>query len=299
MRFYVYEICLDNSIYTELDTSKYYVGKHQTECKDLINDGYYGSGVTLWNLYDIYGYKGVQKRILKECDNEEDLILFEKYFIQKCKFEHGDDCINRQVSSKTIIIDENDKPKVIGPFRKIKPKNLFKWYTNGTINLKIFEGNNIPDGFTPGFKFKEKTLSRKAREKSTKEFNKRQLKSIPLKERKQVYKQIKYDKLTEKEKRDFLKNVHIPYIDRRIRECLKKGLSNIEIFDIVKLNDGPHSQEFNKLLEDYISEQALIHQLSIMPSYFITIIDSLKELYSKNKPLQHRKDLISYFTSFF
>ena len=86
MRFYVYEICLDNSIYTELDTSKYYVGKHQTECKDLMNDGYYGSGVTLWNLYDIYGYKGVQKRILKECDNEEDLILFEKYFIQKCKF---------------------------------------------------------------------------------------------------------------------------------------------------------------------------------------------------------------------
>ena len=52
-------------------------------------------------------------------------------------------------------------------------------------------------------------------------------------------------------------------------------------------------------LEDYISEQALIHQLSIMPSYFITIVDSLKELYSKNKPLQHRKDLISYFTSFF
>ena len=63
----------------------------------------------------------------------------------------------------------------------------FKWYTNGTVNLKIFEGNNIPDGFTPGFKFKEKTLSRKAREKSTKEFNKRQLKSIPLKERKPVY----------------------------------------------------------------------------------------------------------------
>ena len=175
----------------------------------------------------------------------------------------------------------------------------FKWYTNGTINLKIFEGNNVPDGFTPGFKFKEKTLSRKAREKSTKEFNKRQLKSIPLKERKQIYKQIKYDKLIEKEKRDFLKNVHIPYIDRRIRECLKKFLNNIEIFDIVKLNDGPHSQEFNKLLEDYISEQALIHQLSIMPSYFITIVDSLKELYSKNKPLQHRKDLISYFTSFF
>ena len=175
----------------------------------------------------------------------------------------------------------------------------FKWYTNGTINLKIFEGNNIPDGFTPGFKFKEKTLSRKAREKSTKEFNKRQLKSIPLKDRKQIYKQIKYDKLIEKEKRDFLKNVHIPYIDRRIRECLKKGLSNIEIFDIVKLNNEPHSQEFNKLLEDYISEQALIHQLSIMPSYFITIVDSLKELYSKNKPLQYRKDLISYFTSFF
>ena len=48
-----------------------------------------------------------------------------------------------------------------------------------------------------------------------------------------------------------------------------------------------------------ISEQALIHQLSIMPSYFITIMDSLKELYSKNKSLQHRKDLISYFTSFF
>ena len=114
--------------------------------------------------------------------------------------------------------------------------------------------------------------------KSTKEFNKRQLKSIPLKERKQVYKQLEYDKLLEKEKKDFLKNIHIPYIDRRIKECLKKGLSNIEIFDIVKLNEGPHSQEFNKLLEDYISEQALIHQLSIMPSYFITIIDSLKEL---------------------
>ncbi len=175
----------------------------------------------------------------------------------------------------------------------------FKWYTNGTVNLKIFEGNNIPDGFTPGFKFKEKTLSRKAREKSTKEFNKRQLKSIPLKERKQVYKQIKYDKLLEKEKKEFLREVHIPYIDRRIKECLRKGLSNTEIFDIVKLNENPHSQEFNKLLEDYISEQALIHQLSIMPSYFITIMDSLKELYSKNKSLQHRKDLISYFTSFF
>ena len=100
-------------------------------------------------------------------------------------------------------------------------------------------------------------------------------------------------------KKNFLKSVHISYIDRRIKECLKKGLSNIEIFDIVKLNEGPHSQDFNKLLEDYISEQALIHQLSIMPSYFITIVDSLKELYSNNKPLQHRKDLISYFTSFF
>ena len=153
--------------------------------------------------------------------------------------------------------------------------------------------------YIPCFKFKEKTLSRKAREKSTKEFNKRQLKSIPLKERKQAYKQIEYEKLIDREKRDFLKNVHIPYIDRRIKECLKKGLSNIEIFDTVKLNEGPHSQEFNKLLEDYISEQALIHNLSIMPSYFITIMDSLKELYSKNKPLQHRKDLISYFTSFF
>lgn len=175
----------------------------------------------------------------------------------------------------------------------------FKWYTNGTVNLKIFEGNNAPDGFTPGFKFKEKTLSRKAREKSTKEFNKRQLKSIPLKERKQAYKQLKYDKLLDKEKKEFLREVHIPYIDRRIKECLRKGLSNTEIFDIVKLNENPHSQEFNKLLEDYISEQALIHQLSIMPSYFITIMDSLKELYSKNKSLQHRKDLISYFTSFF
>lgn len=171
----------------------------------------------------------------------------------------------------------------------------FKWYTNGIINLKVFEGNDIPNGFTPGFKFKEKTLSRKAREKSTKEFNKRQLKSIPLKERKQIYKQIEYDKLLEKEKKDFLKNVHIPYIDRRIKECLKKGLSNIEIFDIVKLNEGPHSQEFNKLLEDYISEQALIYQLSIMPSYLITIVDSLKDLYEKNKSLQHRKNLIDYF----
>lgn len=175
----------------------------------------------------------------------------------------------------------------------------FKWYTNGTVNLKIFEGNNIPDGFTPGFKFKEKTLSRKAREKSTKEFNKRQLKSIPLKERKQVYKQIKYDKLLEKEKRDFLKNVHIPYIDRRIKECLKKGLSNIEIFDIVKLNERPHSQEFNKLLEDYILEQALIHQLSTMPNYLDTIYESLKELYKKNPLLQHRKDITEYLISFF
>lgn len=299
MRFYVYEICLDNSIYTELDASKYYVGKHQTDCKDLINDGYYGSGVTLWNLYDIYGYRGVQKRILKECDNEEDLILFEKYFIQKCKLEHGDNCINRQVSSKTIIIDENDKPKIVSPFRKMKPKYAFKWYTNGTVNLKIFEGNSIPDGFFPGFKFKEKTLSRKAREKSTKEFNKRQLKSIPLKERKQAYKQLKYDKLLDKEKKEFLREVHIPYIDRRIKECLRKGLNNIEIFDIVKLNENPHSQEFNKLLEDYILEQALIHQLSTMPNYLDTIYESLKELYKKNPLLQHRKDVTEYLISFF
>jgi hypothetical protein len=83
MRFYVYEICLDNSVYTELDASKYYVGKHQTDCKDLINDGYYGSGATLWSLYDIYGYKGVQKRILKEnndgafmCQAENPLLLY-------------------------------------------------------------------------------------------------------------------------------------------------------------------------------------------------------------------------------
>lgn len=175
----------------------------------------------------------------------------------------------------------------------------FKWYTNGTVNLKIFEGNNAPDGFTPGFKFKEKTLSRKAREKSTKEFNKRQLKFIPLKERKQVYKQIKYDKLLEKEKKEFLREVHIPYIDRRIKECLKKGLSNIEIFDIVKLNENQHSQEFNKLLEDYILEQALIHQLSTMPNYLDTIYESLKELYKKNPLLQHRKDITEYLISFF
>lgn len=295
MRFYVYEICLDNNIYTELNTSKYYVGKHQTDCKDLINDGYYGSGVTLWNLYNIYGYKGVQKRILKECDNKEDLILLEKYFIQKCKFEHGDDCINRQVSSKTIVIDENDKPKVIDPFSRVKPKYTFKWYTNGETNIKVFDDLTAPNGFTPGFKFKEKTLSRKAREKRTKELNKKQLKSIPLKERKQVYKQLEYEKLLEKEKREFLKEVHIPYIDRRIKECLKKGLNNAEIFDTVKLEKGVHYQEFNKLLEDYIIEQALIYQLSIMPSYLITIVDSLKDLYEKNKALQHRKNLVDYF----
>ena len=177
--------------------------------------------------------------------------------------------------------------------------NMFKWYTNGTDNIKVFNNEEPPLDFYQGFTLKDETLKRKAREKRTKEIDKAHLKSIPLKERKQVYKQIKYDKLLEKEKRLFFSQVHIPLLDLRIKEDLKKGLSHSQIFENRKLKDNEHAIAFNKLLQDYILEQALIYQLSIMPMYLTTIVDSLKELYSKNKALQHRKDLMSYFTSIF
>jgi hypothetical protein len=176
---------------------------------------------------------------------------------------------------------------------------MFKWYTNGEDNLKIKDGDVIPENFKPGFSLKEKTITKKARDKRTKELNSLQLKTIPLKERKQIKKQIEFDKIIEKEKKQFLKDVHIPLINQKIHYCLGRGLNYIDTFEQVKLKDGKYSDKFNTLLEDYIIEQALIYQLSIMPTYMNTIFDSLKNLYEKNKILQHRKDLISYFTSFF
>lgn len=176
---------------------------------------------------------------------------------------------------------------------------MFKWYTNGEQNIKILDGEQIPEGFQQGFKFKESTLAKKAREKKTKELDNRQIKALPLKERKKVYKQLEYDKIVLKEKREFLQKAHIPLINKLIRENLLRGLDYNQIFEIVKLKEGSHYQDFNLLLEDYILEQALIHQLSTMPNYLDTIYESLKELYKKNPLLQHRKDVTEYLISFF
>lgn len=175
----------------------------------------------------------------------------------------------------------------------------FTWYTNGQDNIKIYQENDIPEGYQKGFTLKENTLARKAREKKNKEINKNYIKTLPLKDRKQVYKQNKFDKLSQKEIRHFLNEVHIPLLAMRIREDLHRGLDYNQIFENRMLKDHKYSNDFNKLLQDYILEQALIYQLSTMPMYLNTIVDSLKELYSKNKALRHRKDLISYFTSIF
>ena len=295
MRFYIYEVYLDNSVYTELNNSKYYVGKHKTECMDLMNDGYYGSGALLNNLYRLYGYSGVKKRILKECSSEKENCLFEKYFIQQCKSQYGDDCLNVQVSSKKLELnyDENN----VAHIEIKKQNNNFDWYTDGKTNIKVWKNGLPPKGFEKGLVFKESTIKRKAKEKRTKEIDKQNLKKVPLKERKLIKKQLEYDKITAKEKRELLEQISIRGLDKHINDLLRRGLNNEEIFNIVKLKEGKYYLEFNNLLSDYILEQTLIYQLSKMPAYFNTINDSLKALYEKNKPLQHRKDLESYLTS--
>ena len=292
MRYYVYEIFLDKNIYQELDNSKYYVGKHQTECKDLINDGYYGSGTLLNSVYNKYGFAGVSKRILKECKTLKDVLLYEKFFIQQCKLKNGDNCINLQVSSKKIEIyyDENNIESI--RYEKIQKPSNFIWITNGILNKKLYENDKMPDGFEPGFIIKEETLIKKDELKNKKKQEKTHLKNLPLKERKVIKSILDDKKFKYKQARDFIRNHKINNsLIVKIEGALKNGLSVDDIFNILKYNHD----DLDTILYTKILEMSIFFQTWKMPKFLETNMDSLKNLYKENPILKEERDIEKYF----
>jgi predicted nuclease with TOPRIM domain len=69
---------------------------------------------------------------------------------------------------------------------------MYKWYTNGQRNKKIFEGKEIPEGFSPGYVLTKDKMKRLT--KLTNSYNER------IKKLEEHYKQIFEKKKDELEK---------------------------------------------------------------------------------------------------
>lgn len=133
----------------------------------------------------------------------------------------------------------------------------FKWYTNGKLNLKVYENTIIDANFKPGFTPKKHYIKRKSLEIDFKNFSK-------------------------KYKLNSLQN----RIDAKCRVLPCEELYKIFIFK---------NELLNSYLKDLILERYFIYQMSIMPKFFDTITIQLKDLYNKNPLLKNRDSVKKYF----
>ena len=89
---YIYKITNDIN-------GKIYIG--QKKCKkenmteyEMLNDGYFGSGIRITRAEEKYGLENFTKEIVCVCENKEDLDMMEKFCIMFAKTEYEDDCYN-------------------------------------------------------------------------------------------------------------------------------------------------------------------------------------------------------------
>lgn len=276
-RYYVYLVILDKSIYTSLNDTLYYVGKHKTTCRDLLNDGYFGSGARLHRLYDKYGYDGAKKSILKECKNEMESRLYEMYYIKQFRDKYKDRCINSQFTKHEISFNFDSSGNLIDftkkalPIKKPESSANYKWFNNGKINKRIYNGKTAPDGFTEGF-LRSKLKKRRV--------------YAEYGEKRKMYIQSQKETV-------LLRSLHIKSKLKQIDILSRKKYSLDEIYNEIKLDDAVF-QHTNERLFYVINEKMLIAQIELYPRFLDTICSSLNELYKKEPELQNRLSYEDY-----
>lgn len=142
----------------------------------------------------------------------------------------------------------------------------FQWYTNGVSNLKIIEGDNIPENFYPGF---------------------------TQKKRKKIENKLA-NKLSRLEKRVAL-DLELKHLDRRVHDMVWKSPPSLDdVYEKLKFADYSNEFILNKCLRLLIIEKSLIYQLETMPVFYRTTFDSLQSLYNANPRLQRRRTTEQY-----
>lgn len=132
----------------------------------------------------------------------------------------------------------------------------FRWYTNGKLNIKVYDDSIVEADFTPGF-----TVQKNYR---------------------------KHDK-NEKLFKQFAKEKKLNSLQNRI-DSLCKTKSFDEVYDILKFNNF-----LDAFLKDLVLERYLIHQIATMPKFFSTIASQLNDLYNENALLKNRVSVKTYF----
>lgn len=148
--------------------------------------------------------------------------------------------------------------------------NNYQWYNNGKYNKKIYEGEEIPEGFVHGFlRFKHK-------------------KANHIIEKGEKY---KMRRLSQRET-IVIRKLNIRKKLKLIEDYARRNMTVDEIYSIVKYNDEYVS--LNEGLLSIINEEVLIAQFLLFPKFVNTIADSLKELYKKDTLLQNRMSYENY-----
>lgn len=132
----------------------------------------------------------------------------------------------------------------------------FRWYTNGKLNIKVYNDSIIEADFTPGFT---------------------------------VQKSYKKHDRNEKLFKQFAKEKKLNSLQNRI-DSLCKTKSFDEVYDTVKFNNF-----LDTFLKDLVLERYLIHQIMTMPKFFSTIASQLNDLYDRNALLKNRASVKTYF----
>lgn len=137
----------------------------------------------------------------------------------------------------------------------------FEWYTNGKVNIKLYDGAVLENGtsFYKGFTPKKKYT--------------------------------KHNKKAEHAKRNVAKSLRTGSLQNRVDEmCKTKSYDEI----VEQLRTG--NSIVDSYLEDLVLERCLIFQLSKMPKFFETIVGQLRDLYARNPALQSRTSVKEYMS---
>ena len=175
---YIYEI-------ENLINGKKYIG--QCASADVrrtqkVDNAYWGSGKILWQAYEKYGRENFARYIVEWCGTKEELDAAEKFYIKELKAIMGDRIYNiaeggsngdvRQYMTEEQKLAYHQKLKErykdesvrrrMSEIRKGKkmPESFCiqnrerrkgsKKYNNGKIEIMVYVGQDVPDGFVPG-----------------------------------------------------------------------------------------------------------------------------------------------------
>jgi putative cell wall-binding protein len=144
------------------------------------------------------------------------------------------------------------------------------WYNNGIFNMRIYENENVPNGFIRGFL----RLTKK--------------KKMPPTERGQRYR----ERRSSQKETVILRKIELKKRLMKIEEMSKRNATFNDIYSLVKYDDK--FQELNNGMSNIINEKMLISQLFLFPKFINTITASLKDLYQKEPTLQNRKSYNDY-----